>query len=592
MIPPKDIKKTTLKNYLNVLGKRIWVIVGFVIIIAGAVAFTELTTPPIYKTQTKIILQTIPTDKVIQETTFKDQVELIKSDKLAQKVIKELKLIPILTGESYPEEFEKAKKDIFSKVDIKANKNENTVAITAQGTDPERITKIANAWVGGFIKEDIAYRITEARRKKDFLEKQVAQALEGVEEAGKELDLFLQDNKIVTDPKAHEEVEKSIEDLREKKNQLEKEVIETLQTYREGHPQVEKLRTQIEQVQEQIKKESAQLRSIQEKILEYKLLRRNVDQKKATYESFLERLKEAALWEKPVTSNVKIVKHAQVPKNAVSPKPLKRIPKAIVLALILGIAVSFTIEYVDTTLRSQKDLKIYTGLPFLGGIPPAKKWIKDVNIELITQVKSSSKVAENFRSIKDAIVLSSIKERPIKSMVVSSAIPKEGKTVVASNLAIAFAQAKEETLIIDADMRNGNLNKGFDLKTKNGVSSVLAGICDVDKAITQSSIPHLSVMLPGPYAPNPIELINSKNFFDLMKEITQKFQRVIIDSPPLLTVADALLLSRACEGMIFVARANHTSLNHIIEVRKMLAKTKVIGTVLNCAKKPNHPKPL
>ena len=585
MIPPVNIKKTTIKDYLIIVRKRIMIVAVFVVIVTGVVSFREYSTPQTYQAQTKIIFESFQKSDIFEKANQESQLELLKSKILAEKVIKKLKLVRMLTGESYPSEITKAVRDMFSKVRVKVDRASQTADVIVRGTDPVKVAKIANTWVREFIEKDNKTRIVAARSKKEVLEKQVAEALEKLEKAGKELELFLKSNKTITSLDARGKMEETIESLRTHKAQLEKEIITKLQAYREEHPKITVLREKAEGVEEKLKKQIEELRSFQDKTVEYKLLRRDIDQNRASYESLLERLKEAAFWKKPVASNIKIVSEAKVPTKVIRPKPLEEIPKAILLALFLGIISCFILECCDTMLRSQEELKIYTGLPFLGQVPLAKKWTKDVNIELITQLNSSSQTAEGFRKIKNSIVFSAAQEKPIKSMVITSATPKEGKTIVASNMAITFAQAKEETLLIDADMRKGNINQGFGLETKNGLSSVLAGICDLEKVIIPTSIPNLSVVLSGPYAPNPMELINSKTLRDVLSQAAKKFQRVVIDAPPLLAVADALMIGRNCDGIVFVARANQTSLKHIIEAKKVLAKTKVIGTILNGSSK-------
>jgi capsular exopolysaccharide synthesis family protein len=166
--------------------------------------------------------------------------------------------------------------------------------------------------------------------------------------------------------------------------------------------------------------------------------------------------------------------------------------------------------------------------------------------------------------------------------VVTSSIPAEGKSFIACNLAIIFAQAKEPTLLIDADMRKGNLQKLFGLKAKNGLSTLLTGMSSLEEAVIPAGIPNLFLLTAGPYTPNPTELLSSEKLPNILRELEKKYKKIIIDSTPILNVSEALILGDKCDGIMFVIRSRHTSLKDIAEAKKIIGnKVKVIGAALN-----------
>jgi len=204
------------------------------------------------------------------------------------------------------------------------------------------------------------------------------------------------------------------------------------------------------------------------------------------------------------------------------------------------------------------------------------------NLDLVTSKQQFSQTAEAFRSIRVSLLFVSPEDKPLKSVVVTSSVPQEGKTFVAANIAIACATAKEPTLLVDADMRKGRLASAFDLENANGLTTILAGMCSWEEAIVRTSVPNLFLVPRGTIAPNPAQLLSSDKLLATLRNFEGKFKRVILDAPPALSVADALILGDKSDGLIFVVRAEATPLNHIIEAKKRIQKkVKIIGAILN-----------
>lgn len=252
-------------------------------------------------------------------------------------------------------------------------------------------------------------------------------------------------------------------------------------------------------------------------------------------------------------------------------------------ALVGSIGICYFLEYLDSSLKTSEDVEFYTKMPFLGYIPSALREVKDRSaLDLISQHKPFSQVAEAIRHIRVSLLFASPADKPLKSLVVTSSVPEEGKSFVSINIALAFAAAKEETLLIDADMRKGRIAEVFGVQNVNGFTAVLAGMCSWQEILVKTSIPNLAILPRGTIAPNPTELLGSENLRTILLDLGKHYKWLIIDSPPVLSVADTLVIGGKCDGLIFVVQAGRTPLNHVLDAKKIIGeKVKVIGAILN-----------
>lgn len=262
----------------------------------------------------------------------------------------------------------------------------------------------------------------------------------------------------------------------------------------------------------------------------------------------------------------------------------RSIPLTTIAGFVLSVILSYLAESCDSTLKTPESVEHCAKMVFLGYIPAIEKELDSRgDADIVSHHRHYSYVAEAFRKVKAALLNTSLSENSIKTLVVSSFIPKEGKSFVATNLAIVFAAAGEPTLLIDGDMRKGRLNEIFNTGSDKGLSNALAGISSWQEGVVSTTIPNLSLLPLGAPAPNPTELLlKIERWKDILKEAGTRFKRVIIDSPPVLSVADALVLGGKCDGLIFVIKAGVTPLKHIIDARKIIeGRVKVLGAVLN-----------
>lgn len=193
-----------------------------------------------------------------------------------------------------------------------------------------------------------------------------------------------------------------------------------------------------------------------------------------------------------------------------------------------------------------------------------------------------SPIAEQYKTIRTNLQFSSVDD-DLKSILLTSSGPSEGKSSTTANLAIVFAQQGKRVLLIDADMRKPTLHYTFRLDNRKGLSSVLVGEATLEEAVTPSEVPGLELLSCGPLPPNPSELLGSKSMEALHAEATSQYDLVIFDTPPVLAVTDAQILANMCDGAIMVVRSNQTEYEEAIKAKELLTvgKAKLLGAVLN-----------
>ncbi|MDX2040435.1 MAG: polysaccharide biosynthesis tyrosine autokinase [Acidobacteriota bacterium] len=341
------------------------------------------------------------------------------------------------------------------------------------------------------------------------------------------------------------------------------------------------------------------------------LLKQKVETNQKNYEDLLGRLRQAEVESDFRPSNIRKVQEAEVPIAPVKPKKALNIGLSVLIGLALGIGLAFFMEYLNNTVNTAEDVERIVQLPALGGIPSLQSLAKNkmlgvsfngngngnghkngkkstalataLNNELLSGHDPLSSFAESYRALRTSLLLSSAEHAP-RTMLITSSHPAEGKTTIVANTAISLAQTGARVLVLDADMRRPRCHKILSTKNDSGLSTYLSRDVSLDKVITQHDIPNLYVMPAGPVPPNPSELLSSIKFGYLVTELQEKFDHIIIDSPPVIHVTDALIISPHVDGVVIVVKSNHTPREAIQRAKQALAdvNAKIFGVVLNC----------
>ena len=352
--------------------------------------------------------------------------------------------------------------------------------------------------------------------------------------------------------------------------------------------------------------------------IEYNNLYTEVQTKRQLLDGLLARQNETEMTSRLQTervSNIRVVDRALPPGGRFSPSYSKNMMTGLMLGLFAGCGLAFLLEYLDRSLRTIKQVEQYLKLPALGLIPmvgeaalsaygysygygygskrrrkkkpakepetPLQKEMAGVAIELLPHTKPRSTVAEAYRAIRTALLLS--RAGGVKTIVVSSSLPGEGKTSTTANLGVVLSQLSKRVLLIDADLHKPRLHEIFRVSNRAGLVSVLAENVKLADVITATMIPGLDLITAGPLSPNPSGLLASDAMTTLLSEVAATYDFVLIDSPPVSAVADAIVIGNHCDGLVLCVEGGRTPREIVARVRDKLIRSnvRILGVLIN-----------
>lgn len=330
--------------------------------------------------------------------------------------------------------------------------------------------------------------------------------------------------------------------------------------------------------------------SLPEKEMELNRLVRDYQVNEQVYTMLLEKLQEAKINEAMRTADIRVVDYALVPKRPVSPNYAKNIIVGVLLGIFLGVGVAYALEFADTSLNTVEEVERRIGqsvigiIPRIGGGVPGRLVQRPDKFDtyFVTHNYPKSPVAEAFRTLRTAIRASGV-DIEVKKVLFTSTGLGDGKTNTAVNTAIIFAQAGDNVLLMDCDMRRATIHRAFDVERVPGLAEVIMGRADLDEALRPTGVENLTVLPSGVVPPNPSELLGAKKFGAVVKELEKRFTRVFMDAPPVLAVTDALVLGALADGVCFVVCAGRTDRNAARRALEMLTRygCRVLGVVFN-----------
>ncbi|MEP6847683.1 MAG: polysaccharide biosynthesis tyrosine autokinase, partial [Acidobacteriota bacterium] len=388
-------------------------------------------------------------------------------------------------------------------------------------------------------------------------------------------------------------VSKFQSDLNEYRNRTTTGLVENLKTkYLQAKDQEDKIRTDFN-------KQYNEAQAQNQGAVVLKLLEQKIDTNKGFLENLTKQQSSNDVAAKGTDNNISVTEIAIPPDVPVSPRRLTTVLAALFLSTLFGMGLALVLEYLDDTIRTTEEIESYLQLPALAAIPaidslPKRRLLlvgsgeeeePKQNSELLINAEPRSSLAEAYRQLRTLILLSTAGHAP-KSLLITSSLPSEGKTTTAANTAISLAQTGAKVLIIDADMRRPRVHSVFGLQNKDGLSTLLSSQFDerqILEVIQVEERTKLNVLTSGPIPPNPAELIGSDQMASLLKILQKHFTHVVVDSPPIASFTDGVLIASMVDGVILVVHAGRSSRQVVRRSRQLLNDigAKIFGVVLN-----------
>jgi len=356
-------------------------------------------------------------------------------------------------------------------------------------------------------------------------------------------------------------------------------------------------------LKEALDEQRGEVNQTAEKLVQYNILKREADTNKQLYEGMLQKLKEAGITAGLRSSNIRIVDPALIPGGPSRPNKPRNILLSVLVGFLGGLGLALLREYLDNTVKTPDDIETLARLPSLAVVPALTNssgkrrgrfsrllktsvvTSKEGRAELISHNMPQSQMSEAFRALRTSLLLSQA-DHPPQVILMTSALPREGKTTAAVNLAVTLAQLGDKTLLLDADLRKPGINRALSLVDGKhaGLSSYLAGVSSLDLiTVPHPAITNLEAIPTGPIPPNPADLLSSRRLTELIAELRTRYKFVVIDSPPIMAATDAVILSVLVDGVLMVVRSGETPKEAFTRTRDLLVGVKchMLGVVLN-----------
>lgn len=705
--PEASPNESVAAEYLRILIKRKWIVLGCFATIFSVVAIASLKTTPVYEAGGTIAINKPDTTLNFQgSTTFNldyydpseldTEVKILQSDLLALQVIRELNLdrrpemanqappAPSASLDLSPDPLQSDPARASSMIGsfkgslrVMLSPNTRIIEVHYRSPDPQIAANIVNTLMQTYVENNFKARFESTMQASDWLSKQLVDLQMKVETSQEKLVRYQKEHEILGADEKQNITMAKLDELNKELTSAESERMDKEAAYRlvesgdpesvaastgssaddstsqsgtgllgtlrgkeadlkiqaadlntqfgPSYPKLAVLNNQLKEVQSQIQAETKKIVSkvrgqysaalqrenmlhealekqkqeankLNESAIEYTLLKRDVDTNRQLYEGLLQKLKEAGVSAGLKSNNFRIVDSARPPTYPIEPNIPRNLLFAAVLGLASGIGLALLLEGLDNTVRTTEQAQMISGIASLGMIPLGSKSAREgpnpkrlviaaskEAVELVTQVRPQSQMAESYRALRTSLLLSSLGSPP-KVVMVTSALPQEGKTTTSINTAVVLAQKGVNVLLIDADLRRPSIHKTLGMGPRSGLSNVLTGSATMDQAISRSTIlPNLYVLPAGTPPPNPAELLASSNMRDVLNDLRAQYDHIVIDTPPALSVTDAVVLSPRADAVVLVIRSGQTTKQALRRSRDVLMQVnaKVVGVLLN-----------
>jgi polysaccharide biosynthesis transport protein len=707
MYPQLPPQESPVGEYIRVLIKRKWLLVGCLATIFSVVAIASLKMTPVYEANGTIAINKPDNSLNFQNsatfsldyfdpTELETEAKILQSDLLALQVVRELNLDrrPEFGGKSLsspsldlapdPLQVDPARASAVigsfkGNLRVALSPNSRIIEVHYRSADAQMAANIVNTLMQTYVENNYKARFESTMQASDWLQKQLVDMQMKVEMSQEKLVQYQKEHEILgIDEKQNiitskldelnraltaaesDRMEKEafyrlvqsgdpdavaasaggvegasggsnqsgsilLETLRAKEADLKIQAAELNTQFGPSYPKLATINNQLKEIdaetqvemkkiaskvrgqymtslqrenmlRDALEKQKQEANKLNESAIEYNLLKRDSETYRMLYEGLLQKLKEAGVSAGLRSNNFRIVDSARPPTGPIEPNIPRNLLFALVLGLASGVGLAFMLEGLDNTIRTTEQAQMISGLAPLGMIPLGSKSAREganpkrlviatskEAVELVTQVRPQSQMAESYRALRTSLLLSNLGSPP-KVIMVTSALPQEGKTTTSINCAVVLAQKGVRVLLIDADLRRPSIHKTLGMGPRSGLSNVLTGSTTLEQAITRTPVlPNLFVLPAGTPPPNPAELLASANMKDVLNQLSEQYDHIVVDTPPSLSVTDAVVLSPRADAVVLVIRSGQTTKQALRRSRDILAQVnaKVVGVLLN-----------
>jgi len=403
----------------------------------------------------------------------------------------------------------------------------------------------------------------------------------------------------------------TIQNYKDQLSKLDQAYQEAAKVYKDDFPKMKQLRGQMDELNERIQAEvqsilasvrnqaqtakrqenlirtrlqqtRSEIMSAQDRSVDFNLLKREVDTNRELYNGLLQQVKEVGVAGGVETNNIQVVDKAEVPLFPYKPKLALNAAIGLLAGIVLGLGIVFLMESMDDSIKFADEVEKLLQVPLLGVIPKVKDNAKVASLALLVHEDPRGQMAEAYRSVRTALQFSTADGAP-RRLVLTSTTKNEGKSTTALALAINFAQMGAKVVLVDADMRNPSVHKYMNLPNTAGLSNYLSGHGKPGEITRMSAIDNLMIITAGPIPPSPVDLLTGPRLGELMDLLEVRgAQYIIFDGPPVLGLADAIVLGNQVHSVLFVAQASQTRKSHIKDAFRRLRMAGVMpcGVVL------------
>lgn len=462
-----------------------------------------------------------------------------------------LKSTPILT--SALEKANAAQMKVFRKVedpivflkkkglDISVGKKSDIISVSSDSPEPAEAAELVNAVVDSYVTFQSTHKRGTAADVLKILQKEKIKREAELAAKADAMVKFRQKNIIPISENHNGDI------LLDRLNRLQLQLADLSRQVTDEHPAVKATKEKISQIRKQ-----------NELIAQYTLLQSDWERTKKLCDILDDRIKEINITEDTGALNINILEVARAAEKPSAPKKGRVVAIAIVIGSILGCGLAFLRDWKGDRLHSTKEINTLLGVPVLGSVPAMSREESVSDRGQKVRFEATSVVAEAYRSIRTAVFFS-VPNGKAKTLLVTSPGPGDGKTTFSSNLAIAMAQAGQKTLILDADFRKPMQQEIFKVNHNPGLAGFLSGKIPLKHAIQPTFLKNLELITAGIQAPNPSEMLNSSDFENVLKALVDQYDRIIVDSPPVMSVTDARILAALCDVTLLVLKADRST---------------------------------